>query len=85
MWREPALKIVLGLIGLLFLAIASGRLPVVEIATGPIRADARWRLRGTRSVPAACIKGPISKSQPDRLHGMVESCSRRYYGGASIP
>jgi hypothetical protein len=58
MWREPALKVVLVLVGF---ALSSWRLPVCGDCNWTIRADARRRLRRTGSLPTACITEPVSE------------------------
>lgn len=88
MHKERALKVVLVLVGLFFLA---GIYPL----TTTLRSA--WQANNEDSTPmmlslyvawvflAASSAQAISESQPDRLHCMVELCSRRCYGGDGSP
>src|SRR5579863_8616742 len=49
-----------------------------------IRANDPRRVRHTRYFPTVRIAQPFGESQPNRLHGVVESRSRCQYGGAGI-
>jgi len=81
MRRERALKVVLGLVGLLF---SAGLYPVT---------DSLWHANQSMYTDdmmlslyvALGIFLLIVTSQPDRLHRMVKFQSRRCYGGDGIP
>lgn len=60
-----------------------GCLPAVEVeAQSGYRADVWHRLCSTGSFAAACVTEPVSESQPDCLHHVVERCQRRRHGTA---
>jgi hypothetical protein len=83
MHRERALKVVLVLLGLLFL-----RCRLSACADGearPCSGDDDESLRDTRRLLAARFPQPLSASQPDRLHRVVELCTRDCHGGSGIP
>jgi hypothetical protein len=81
--RERTLKIVLVVVGLLFSA-------TVYPLTTFLRSEAALAMMLSLYVILGifllmAVRNPSGESQPDRLHGMVEFCSRRCHGGAVSP
>ncbi len=68
MIRERALKIVLVIVGLLFVATVYGLVKLREEETLQMMLSIYVTLG---SFPAACITQPLRESQPDRLHNLA--------------
>ena len=82
MIRERTVKIVVLLVGLLFTA---SLYPLLRWQPDPAEQMLRRRLCHPGSLPLARVSQPVSASQPDRVHRVVEPGSRCDYGGAGIP
>src|SRR5207248_7909369 len=87
MWRERVLKVVLVLVGLLFLA---GVYPIVMYLWRPGNESPGDAMMLSLYVTLGVFllssrPQPVGQSQPDRLHSLVELCSWRGDGGLGIP
>src|SRR5947207_11965323 len=80
--RQLALKIVLALVGLLFLAVSLSLDDVC--AARPCLVDDVQHLCHARRFLASRNPQPIGESQPDRFYSMVELRSCRRHGHAGI-
>jgi len=82
MKREVALKIVLALVGLMFLALAY---PLMMFVRQDPALSMMFSIYVTLGVfLLLAIGNPFSESQPDRFYSMVELRSCRHYGYSGI-
>jgi hypothetical protein len=82
MRRERILKIVLMLVGLLFAAMIYPLMMFVRQEPALAMMLSVYVTVGIFLLPAS--RNPISESEPDRVHGMVELRPCNAYGGAGF-
>ena len=83
MRRERALKIVLVLVGLLFCAAVYPLMLMAKQDPALAMMMSLYAALGVFLLLAS--RNPSAHSQPDRLHRVVELCTRDCHGGSGIP
>ena len=82
MKRERVLKVVLVIVGLLVTALVYPMMMFVKQEPALAMMLSLYVTLGI--FLAACVPQPISESEPDRVHGMVELRPCNAYGGAGF-